>query len=112
MQTRIPIAEYIKRHWSKGKIELLIVDEIHEYKGGATGQGNALAQMASMSKKILGLTGTLLNGYASSLFYILYRLNPYMMKKDLDLIMMNQSNSLNNLEHLKRYLNLKMPMRV
>lgn len=83
MQTRIPIAEYIKRHWTKGKIELLIVDEIHEYKGGATGQGNALAQMASMSKKILGLTGTLLNGYASSLFYILYRLNPYMMKKRL-----------------------------
>lgn len=53
------------------------------YKGGVTGQGNALAQMASMSQKILGLTGTLLNGYASSLFYILYRLNPYMMKKKL-----------------------------
>ena len=53
------------------------------YKGGNTGQGNALAQLASMSKKIVGLTGTLLNGYASSLFYILYRLNPNLMKKRL-----------------------------
>lgn len=85
MRTRIPVAEYVKRHWTKGAIELLIVDEIHEYKGGDTGQGNSLAQMASMSKKILGLTGTLLNGYASSLFYILYRLNPNLMNKKLGL---------------------------
>ncbi len=83
MQTRISIAEYIKKQWTKGTIDLLIVDEVHEYKGGATGQGNALAQFASMSKKIIGLTGTLLNGYASSLFYILYRLNPDLMKKKL-----------------------------
>lgn len=83
MQTRISIAEYVKRTWTKGAIDLLIVDEIHEYKGGNTGQGNALAQLASMSKKIVGLTGTLLNGYASSLFYILYRLNPNLMKKRL-----------------------------
>ncbi|MDX4028332.1 helicase-related protein [Aliarcobacter skirrowii] len=83
LQTRMSIAEYVKRQWKKGSIDLLIVDEIHEYKGGNTGQGNALAQFASMSKKIVGLTGTLLNGYASSLFYILYRLNPTLMKKTL-----------------------------
>lgn len=53
------------------------------YKGGSTGQGNSLAQMVSMSKKIVGLTGTLLNGYASSIFYILYRLNPTLMNKKL-----------------------------
>jgi len=39
--------------------------------------------MCSMSKKMIGLTGTLLNGYASSLFYLLYRLNPNMMKQRL-----------------------------
>ena len=83
MQSRVSIAEYVKRNWTKGQIDLLVVDEIHEYKGGNTGQGNALAQLASMSKKIVGLTGTLLNGYASSLFYILYRLNPNLMKKQL-----------------------------
>ena len=83
LQSRISIAEYIKRTWTKGAIELLIVDEMHEYKGGNTGQGNALAQMCSMSKKMIGLTGTLLNGYASSLFYLLYRFNPDLMNKKL-----------------------------
>ena len=83
LQKRISIAEYIKRTWTKGAIELLIVDEMHEYKGGNTGQGNALAQMCSMSKKMIGLTGTLLNGYASSLFYLLYRFNPSLMNKKL-----------------------------
>lgn len=83
LQTRVSIAEYVKRTWTKGAIDFLLVDEVHEYKGGNTGQGNALAQLSSMSKKIVGLTGTLLNGYASSLFYILYRLNPNLMKKRL-----------------------------
>lgn len=85
LQTRISVAEYIKRQWPKGSIDLLIADEVHEYKGGATGQGNAFAQMASVAKKIVGLTGTLLNGYASSLFYILWRLNPSLMKNTLNL---------------------------
>lgn len=30
LQTRLSVSEYIKRHWTKGAIELLIVDEIHE----------------------------------------------------------------------------------
>ena len=57
----------------------MILDEIHELKGGDTAQGYAFGQLASCSKKVLGLTGTLLNGYASSLFYILYRMNPELM---------------------------------
>lgn len=85
MRTRISIAEYIKNQWPKGSIDLLTLDEIHEYKGGDTGQGNAMAMMCTRAKKIVGLTGTLLNGYASSLFYILYRLNPHLMKKELGL---------------------------
>ncbi len=84
LQSRVSIAEYIKRNWTKGAIDLVIADEVHEYKGGNTGQGNAFAQMCSASKKIIGLTGTLLNGYASSIFYILYRLNPSLMKDRLN----------------------------
>lgn len=85
LQTRLSVAEYVKRQWKKGSIDLLITDEVHEYKGGATGQGNAFAQLASVAKKIVGLTGTLLNGYASSLFYILWRMNPALMKNKLGL---------------------------
>lgn len=81
---RISIAEYIKR-FPKGWIDLLLLDEIHELKGGNTAQGNAFGTIASYSKKCVGLTGTLLNGYASSLFYILYRLNPNLMKNTLKL---------------------------
>lgn len=79
VNTRVGVAEYIKRQLPKGFIDLLILDEIHELKGGDTAQGYAFGQLASCSKKVLGLTGTLLNGYASSLFYILYRMNPELM---------------------------------
>lgn len=78
--TRLSVAEYIKSV-PKGWIDLLFLDELHELKGGDTGQGNAFGAIASMSKKCVGLTGTLLNGCASSLFYILYRMNPKLMKE-------------------------------
>lgn len=81
---RISIAEYI-RQFPKGWIDLLLLDEIHELKGGNTAQGNAFGTIASYAKKCVGLTGTLLNGYASSLFYILYRLEPKFMKDKLKL---------------------------
>lgn len=83
--TRLSVAEYIKKQFPKGWIDLLFLDELHELKGGGTGQGNAFGAIASMSKKCVGLTGTLLNGYASSLFYILYRMNPKLMKETLKL---------------------------
>ena len=44
-----------------------------------------MARLVSGAKKVIGLTGTLMNGYASSLFYILYRLNPSLMKNRLGL---------------------------
>ena len=78
--TRYGVAEFIKKRLKKGFIDLLILDEIHELKGGDTAQGTAFGMLASCSTKIVGLTGTLLNGYASSLFYILYRMNPNFMK--------------------------------
>ncbi|MEA2100112.1 MAG: hypothetical protein U9P72_08280 [Campylobacterota bacterium] len=53
------------------------------YKGGDTGQGNAMGRLVANAKKTIGLTGTLMNGYASSLFHILYRLNPQLMNKEL-----------------------------
>ena len=77
---RYGVAEFIKKRLKKGFIDLLILDEIHELKGGDTAQGTAFGMLASCSTKIVGLTGTLLNGYASSLFYILYRMNPSFMK--------------------------------
>ena len=72
---RYPPAEFIKRHL-RGVFDLFIADEVHELKGADTAQGNVLGMLASAAKKTLCLTGTLIGGYASHLFYILYRVNP------------------------------------
>ena len=41
-----------------------------------------MANIFSASKYFIVLTGTLLNGYASGLFYILYRTLPQLMKQE------------------------------
>jgi hypothetical protein len=79
LRTREAVADFIFKNFTKGSYNV-ILDEMHEYKGGNTGQGNAMARLVSGGRKVIGLTGTLMNGYASSLFYLLYRLNPHLMK--------------------------------
>ncbi len=73
-------ADFIKRYL-KGAFDLFIVDEVHELKGGTTAQGNAFASIASASKKTLALTGTLMGGYATNLFFLLWRMFPRKMKE-------------------------------
>lgn len=77
---RVAAIEYLKRKM-RGFFDIAIVDEIHELKGGTTAQGNALGGIVSVCKKVVGMTGTLFGGYASNLFYILWRLFPSMMKQ-------------------------------
>lgn len=72
-------AEFIKRYLPRGTFDLLIADEIHEYKGGDTAQGQALACLASAAGRTLGLTGTLMGGYSTNLFYLLWRMFPSLM---------------------------------
>ncbi|PTY93044.1 DEAD/DEAH box helicase [Heyndrickxia sporothermodurans] len=78
---KYPIAKFIKKYY-KGKIDYLIADELHLYKGGDSDQGAAFGDLINASKKTIGLTGTLLNGYANGLFYILYRTFSNIMKKE------------------------------
>jgi len=75
---RYSIADYIKRRLN-GYFDFFICDEVHELKGAATAQGNAFGTLASACKKTIALTGTLLGGYASHMFYLNYRLNPQAM---------------------------------
>ncbi|HEX2522515.1 MAG TPA: DEAD/DEAH box helicase, partial [Terriglobia bacterium] len=72
---RFPLATYLKNRYT-GYFDLLISDECHEYKGAATAQGIALDHLGKASKQILALTGTLLGGYSSNLFYLLFRISP------------------------------------
>ena len=72
---RYPLADYVK-HRMGGFFDLLIGDEIHEYKGRGSAQGIAAGILADVCGKSLSLSGTLMGGYSSTLFHLLYRFSP------------------------------------
>ncbi len=72
---RYPLADYVKHHM-RGFFDLLITDEVHEYKGRGSAQGIAAGVLADACGKSLSLSGTLMGGYASTLFHLLYRFSP------------------------------------
>lgn len=69
------LADYVQQRL-KGRFDLLIADEVHEYKGRGTAQGIAGGNLAQACRRILTLTGTLAGGYSSTLFHLLYRFTP------------------------------------
>ena len=71
----IPLADYVKQRLP-GWFDLLIADEVHEYKGRGSAQGIAAGILADVCGTSLALTGTLAGGYASTLFHLLYRFSP------------------------------------
>lgn len=74
--------EFIKRYLPDGFIDLLIVDEGHEYKNAGSAQGQAMGVLAAKCRKALLLTGTLMGGYADDLFYLLFRILTQRMIED------------------------------
>ena len=72
---RYPLADYVKHHM-RGFFDLLVTDEVHEYKGRGSAQGIAAGVLADACGKSLSLSGTLMGGYASTLFHLLYRFSP------------------------------------
>ena len=72
---RYPLSDYVKRHM-RGFFDLLIGDEVHEFKSRGSAQGIAAGTLAEACGKSLSLTGTLLGGYASTIFHLLYRFSP------------------------------------
>ena len=74
--------EFIKRYLPNQYFGLMIVDEGHEYKNDGTAQGQAMGVLASKVEKVLLLTGTLMGGYASDLFFLLYRILGNRMRED------------------------------
>src|SRR5207244_3234291 len=72
---RVPLADYVLRRM-RDYFDLCVIDEVHELKSRGTAQGLAGAALAEACAKTLVLTGTLLGGYASNLFHLLYRFSP------------------------------------
>lgn len=81
---RISLGKTLRRlrGHSKNKIfDMLIVDEVHEMQSGTSLQGRVYRDLVICSDKTLIMTGTLSNGYASSIFYILQAILPVYFKK-------------------------------
>jgi hypothetical protein len=68
---RMAPAEYMGRYMPEW-FDYAIADEIHQLAGD-TAQGNALGVLNRTARRFLGLTGTLLSGYADDLFNTLFR---------------------------------------
>jgi hypothetical protein len=71
----MPLADYIRRRMA-GVFDLLITDELHEYKARGSAQGLAAGTLAGACGATLALTGTVFGGYSSTLFYLLWRFSP------------------------------------
>jgi len=72
---RYPLADYVKFRM-KGFFDLMVADEVHEFKARGSAQGIAAGVLADACGKSLTLTGTLTGGYSSTLFHLLYRFSP------------------------------------
>ena len=77
---RFPLSTYIKKKY-RGRIDGFLCDELHEYNN-KSGQGDAMAELFGVAKQFVGMTATLINGYSSGIFHLLYRVVPGLMKKD------------------------------
>ena len=77
---RFPLSTYLKKKY-RGRISSFLCDELHEYNNDS-GQGDAMAELYGISRKFIGMTATLINGYSSGIFHLLYRIVPGLMQKD------------------------------
>ena len=74
------MSTYIKKKY-RGRIDGFLCDELHNYNN-KSGQGDAMAEIFGTAKRFVGMTATLINGYSSGIFHLLYRLVPGLMRKD------------------------------
>ncbi len=78
---RFAPAEFVHHHL-KGFFQVGVFDEVHQLGAQESAQGIALGSLAASCRYVLAATGTALNGYASSLHAVLWRLCPTAMVAD------------------------------
>jgi hypothetical protein len=74
---RMAPLEYIGRYM-KRFFDYSFADELHQLAND-TAQGNNLSVLRRCARKLIGNTGTMMGGYASDLFHILFRMEPWKM---------------------------------
>jgi hypothetical protein len=78
IQREAPI-DFIGRYMH-GFFDYAVCDEMHQLAGD-TAQGNALGTLVSCADRLVGLTGTLMGGYAKDLHNLLWRFESEKMKQ-------------------------------
>lgn len=71
---RYSIAQYIEEQ-ARGRFELLVADEVHQYKAKASDRGVAFHQLVTACRGTLTLTGIFFGGPSTSIFWLLHRLS-------------------------------------
>lgn len=71
---RFPVAEYIAKRHSE-KFDFLVLDEGHEFQNGDTAQSHAAHRLSGLGIPTLLMTGSIMNGYAASLFTNMWALS-------------------------------------
>lgn len=69
---RWPLADYARRKM-KGFFKTLIADECHQYNGKSSDQARAYHHMKNATRYTINLTGTMMGGKASDIFWIFYK---------------------------------------
>lgn len=77
---KYPVSKYVKKRLNR-VFDYGIFDESQSYKG-KTEQGHAFHILAQSCGKTINCTGTLMNGYVNSMYYLLYRLFPKSMQNE------------------------------
>lgn len=72
----------INKYLPRGFFKYLIADEVHEYKSGDSSVAQAFGQLINHTEKQILLTGTLMGGMASDIFYLLARLDSKRLLKE------------------------------
>jgi hypothetical protein len=77
---RMAPLEYMGRYM-KDFFDYAIADELHQLAGD-TAQGNGLGVLARIATKLIGLTGTMMGGYADDIEKIIWRMDAPQMAKE------------------------------
>lgn len=77
---KVPVSEFIFKKY-KGVFTHLIIDEAHEIQNRNSSRTQAAGKLIASVPRIITGTGTMMNGYARSLFYTFFMLYPEKMKK-------------------------------
>jgi hypothetical protein len=77
---KVPVSTFIFKKMNK-RFSHLIIDEFHEYQTSTSSRTGSAGALISSVRKVITGTGTMMNGYARSIFFNLFMLFPQKMMK-------------------------------